>query len=219
MHESLPEPPRESWTRFALSRCRHVSGISELSVAVCLSLSWRPDRFVCLQTLGTLSTCALDCRTRLISGCRIASRAPRSALLAPDPTRQHIGTVQQSIGPIDSTAAPSTAGRYAARVPDALRAPGRPSKTSLPSCSRLGAPAKPHLHEVRCGSGRRPPSRGKATIDTTVGLEGLRGQKILDAMCHIRRYRTTNVTPVEPSFINRFVVALAWEKPFDHPVD
>jgi len=38
-------------------------------------------------------------------------------------------------------------------------------------------------------------------------------------MCHIRRYRTTNVTPVEPSFINRFVVALAWEKPFDHPVD
>ncbi|VWB93674.1 IQ calmodulin-binding motif-containing protein [Burkholderia lata] len=74
-------------------------------------------------------------------------------------------------------------------------------------------------HEIPCGSGRRLPCRGKVVIDTTVGLAGLHGPKILDAMCHIHRYRTTKGTPVEPSFVSRFVVALAWEKPFDHPVD
>ncbi|WP_175015753.1 hypothetical protein [Burkholderia lata] len=74
-------------------------------------------------------------------------------------------------------------------------------------------------HEISCGSGRRLRCRGKVVIDTTAGLAGLHGPKILDAMCHIHRYRTTQGMPAEPSFVSRFVVALAGEKPFDHPVD
>ncbi|MEC4595908.1 hypothetical protein, partial [Burkholderia vietnamiensis] len=42
--------------------------------------------------------------------------------------------------------------RYAAHVPDALRAPGLPGKTWLPSCSWLDSLKNPSLHKIRCGS-------------------------------------------------------------------
>ncbi|VWM08907.1 hypothetical protein BLA6992_03235 [Burkholderia lata] len=207
----------------ALSQCRHVSGTGGLPPAVCVVLNRLRCRFICIQHFDRPSTCMLARRARLISGCRIAPRSPRLTVSRLTQS-SGVGAVRpifgaiDSIGAIDSSAPHRRSSRRCSHTGRSARSRTsgeiQPAFSFLTRCFR-----EAESHEISCGSGRRLPFRGKAAIDTTVGLKGLHGQKILDAPCHIHRHGTTNVTPVEPSFISRFVVALAWEKPFDHPVD